>query len=238
MMKHLNIAICDDNEKICDYLEDKILAYAIRMNLECSIRKYNQGSSILQDMDKNTDVLFLDIEMPGMNGMDTARNLRRSNKDILIIFLTAYEQFVFESFKVGAFQYLLKPLKDSAFNETMDAVCEKLFQPDDVLTLHFNNQIFTVRYREILYIEVMRGKLFLYCDNQTYRYSGTLDELEKALEGHDFFRIHRSYLINIGRIGSYDNNHIVMENGDEIPISKYRRNAFKEEYIRYWSKII
>lgn len=238
IMKQLNIAICDDNEKICDYLEHKLLGYSIRNNLECSIDKFHNGQDLLDGLSRQTDLLFLDIEMEGINGMDTAKQLRRTNKNVLIVFLTAYDQFVFESFKVSAFQYLLKPLKDEDFTETMDAVCSQLFQPEDVFTFHFQNQIYSVRYHDILYIEVMRGKLFLYCDDQTYRYSGTLDEIESILADHDFYRIHRSYLINIGRIQSYDNNKIIMANGDEIPISKYRRNAFKESYISYWSKII
>lgn len=176
--------------------------------------------------------------MPGKNGMEVARLIREQNKKMLIVFMTAYSEFVFESFKVDAFRYLVKPVKDQELAESLDAIDGKFKEKQDVLTFQFQNEIFHIKYSDIIYIEGMRDKIWIYCKNQTYRWRGTMKYLMDLLENRHFFQVHRSYIINMEKIRKYNSQQITLEGGYEVPISKYRLNEFKEEYIVFWSKIL
>ena len=236
----MRIAICDDESQIRELLKEKIEKYYFSQNIEFQIQTYGSGEQLLkQDLD-SIDVLFLDVDMPGKNGMDTAREIRKTNKEMLIIFLTAYSEFVFESFKVDAFRYLVKPLKDEELAEVLQAVQKKLYVDDEeYLSFQFQNEIYNVRYSDILYIEGMRDKIWLYCkDDQTYRWRGTLKALQEQLAGRGFFQVHRSYIINMGKIQKYNSQSVLLEGDCEVPISRYKLEAFKEEYIKFWSKVL
>lgn len=107
----MEIAICDDERKICQLLQNKIEKYYFSQDLPFNIYIYEDGNSLLESNLNKIDVLFLDIDMPGKNGMEIAHELRNYNKDLLIVFLTAYSEYVFESFKVDTFRYLLKSFR-------------------------------------------------------------------------------------------------------------------------------
>ena len=234
----LNIAICDDDKTIQEILRNKIVAYSIAHNLDCGISVFSDGKEMRENLPPETNLLFLDVEMPGEDGMKAARLLREKNEQVMIVFLSGYNQYVFESFKVNAFRYLLKPLRDQEFNDTMDAIVQKLFSKKEKLVFQFERETYALDYGSIIYIEVISGKIWIYTSGQTYRWSGSIGELEDKLSGQGFFRVHRSYLINMRRIRRYTSKEITMDNGDQIPLSKYRYGKFREEYITYWSEVL
>ncbi len=234
----MRIAICDDEKQICELLKDKIEKYYFSNDMDFSIQIFESGESVLESDLNAIDILFLDVDMPGKNGMETAKEIRKQNKEMLIVFLTAYSEFVFESFKVDAFRYLIKPVKNQELLETLDAVCDKFSETEDVVTFQFQNEMFRIKYSDIIYIEGMRDKIWIYCKDRTCRWRGTMKNLKEMLENKDFFQVHRSYIINMNKIKKYNSQKITLEGGYEVPISKYRLNKFKEEYIRFWSKIL
>ena len=234
----MRIAICDDEKQICELLKEKIEKYFFSKDTEFSIRIFLNGEEVLQSDLNEIDILFLDVDMPGRNGMETAKAIRKQNKEMIIVFLTAYSEFVFESFKVDAFRYLIKPVNNQELLETLDAVCDKFSKIEDILTFQFQNETYRIKYSDIIYIEGMRDKIWIYCKDRTYRWRGTMKNLEEILEDKIFFQIHRSYIINMNKIKKYNSQKITLEGGYEVPVSKYRLNEFKEEYIRFWSKIL
>lgn len=234
----MRIAICDDEKQICELLKEKIEKYFFSKDTEFSIRIFLNGEEVLQSELNEIDILFLDVDMPGRNGMETAKAIRKQNKEMIIVFLTAYSEFVFESFKVDAFRYLIKPVNNQELCETLDAVCDKLSKIENILTFQFQNETYRIKYSDIIYIEGMRDKIWIYCKDRTYRWRGTMKNLEEILEDKIFFQIHRSYIINMNKIKKYNSQKITLEGGYEVPVSKYRLNEFKEEYIRFWSKIL
>lgn len=234
----MRIAICDDEKQICELLKEKIEKYFFSKDMEFSIQIFFNGEEVLRSDLNAIDILFLDVDMPGRNGMETAKAIRKQNKEMIIVFLTAYSEFVFESFKVDAFRYLIKPVNNQELCETLDAVCDKFSETEDILTFQFQNETYRIKYSDIIYIEGMRDKIWLYCKDRTYRWRGTMKNLEEILEDKNFFQIHRSYIINMSKIKKYNSQKITLEGGYEVPVSKYRLNEFKEEYIRFWSKIL
>lgn len=234
----MKIAICDDESAIRELLKGKIQKYNSSAEKACSILTFESGDRLLESDLKQMDVLFLDMDMPGKNGLETAKEIRKVNKDMFIVFLTAYSEFVFESFKVDAFRYLVKPLKDQELKETLDAIAQKLCEPEDYLSFQFQSEIYNIKYSDIIYIEGMRDKIWIYCKDSTYRWRGTIKSLEDCLKGKGFFKIHRSYLINMNKIRKYNSQAVWLECDYEVPISKYRLDDFKEEYIKLWSKVL
>ena len=235
----MKIAICDDESSIREILKSKIEKYYFSCSIDFSIDCYVSGVELLKQQFDEIDVLFLDVDMPGLNGMETAGEIRKTNKSMLIIFLTAYSEFVFESFKVDTFRYLVKPLKDAELAEVLQAVQDRLYADDGkYLVFQFQNESYNVKYSDILYIEGMRDKIWLHCKDGTYRWRGALKKLIELLSGHGFFQVHRSFIINMDKIQKYSSQTVQMENGEEVPISRYKLDAFKEEYIKYWSKVL
>lgn len=234
----MRIAICDDEKKICEILRDKIQKYYFARTIDFTIDVFENSDMLLGADFNNINVLFLDVDMPGKNGMETAKEIRKQNKDMLIIFMTAYSEFVFESFKVDAFRYLVKPVSEQELNETLEAVLQKYNKEEDKLNFQFQNEIYSIRYSDIIYIEGMRDKLWIYCKDETYRWRGTLRKLGDMLSDKGFFQVHRSYIINMDKIQKYNSQYVLLEGDKEVPVSKYRRNEFKEEYIRFWSRIL
>lgn len=234
----MRIAICDDESQICELIQDKIQKYCFEKEQRHSIQVFDSGEKVLESDLSHIDVLFLDVDMPGMNGLETAKAIRERNKDMIIVFLTAYSEFVFESFKVDAFRYLIKPLKDKELSETLDAIQEKMNESEECFNFQFQNETYSIKYSDIIYIEGMRDKIWFHCKDQTYRWRGTLKNLNRMLEDRGFFQVHRSYIINMNKIRRYSSASVFLEGDHEVPISKYRLDGFKEEYIKFWSKIL
>ena len=234
----MRIAICDDEAQIRELLKKRITKYCFTHNVELNLQMFENGENFINQNYDDIDVVFLDVDMPGIDGLETAKAIREKNRDMLIVFLTAYSEFVFESFKVDAFRYLVKPVPDHEMTETLDAIIDKLCAPEENLSFQFQNEMYSIRYSDIIYIEGMRDKIWIYCKDMTYRWRGTLKNLNELLQDKGFFQVHRSYIINMNKIQKYNSQTVVMESDYEVPISKYRLDDFKEEYIKYWSKIL
>lgn len=234
----MRIAICDDEKKICLFMKEIINRFYFDRDEETYISCFEGGEQLLQANLSDIDLLFLDIEMPGYNGLDVAKIIRKENQSVIIVFVTAYDEFVFESFKVKAYRYLLKPLKEEELIETLQSVQQELYSSENELSISFQNNNYRIRIPDITYVEGMKGKIWIYCKSDTYRYRGALKDIDEMLKGKGFFQIHQSYIINMNKIVRYDKTEIVLEGGYKVPVSRYKWKGFQEEYARYWSKVL
>ena len=234
----MKIAICDDERKICLFMKEIISRFYFYAEDDISIDCYENGEQLLKaDLDE-IDVLFLDIEMPGCNGMDVAKEIRKKNQTMVIVFVTAYDKFVFESFKVKAYRYLLKPVNENDLVETLQSIQKELYSSADEISFSFQNEKYRIKIADILYVEGLRGKIWIYSKNDSYRYRDALKNIDSMLKGKGFFQIHQSYIINMNKIVRYDKSEIELEGGYKIPVSRYKWKAFQEEYARYWGRLI
>lgn len=234
----MRIAICDDEKSVLEILAEKVNRYCP----EAEVRCYFSGQELLEAGDA-PDILFLDIQMPGLDGMGTAKRFREKNKRTVLIFVTAVEDYVFQAFDVGAFHYLVKPFEEEKFASVLEGAVERCRQSAEgscapkereeekhILILSSGNHV-KIRLRDIVYAEVFNRKVVIHKMTEDIEYYGKLSELEKSA-GEDFFRCHRSFLVNFRYVERYDGTMIMLERGT-VPIAKKNYPAFVKSYLRY-----
>lgn len=238
----LKIAICDDEADTRSYLSMLIQ----RQSCPCRITEYASAADCLADC-RETSLFFLDISLDsedhGPNGITLARKLREQNFHIqpVIIFITGYDQYVFEAFDVNAFQYLLKPVDEQKFAEVFNRAVAQIesytgsAQGIRALTLQSASTTRTISLDQIYYIESSNHKVILHLKNGEFTYYAKISDLETELQGQ-FFRIHKGYLVNLSYIESYSKSELTLTTGDTLLISKYKYRDFVKAYLLFLKK--
>lgn len=250
----MKIGICDDMSEVREMIADLVRR---RCPAE-DICLYDAGNSLLAE-ESLPDILFMDIQMPGINGMETAKMLRERKRQICIIFVTVMSDMVFEAFDVGAFHYLVKPFSQEKFYEVLvNAVKwsteqQKLMgryhncpvndvdraghrvQPEEerrtCIVVKQGGKSTRVCLRDIIYAEVFNRKVILHTITDDIEYYGRLTELGKQA-GENFFRVHRAYLVNMAYVVGYDARLITLEKGQAM-IAKQKYGEFVKAYLKF-----
>ena len=233
----MQIAVCDDEKEIRDMFAQKIG----KIYPKAGLSLYRSGEELLLS-DKEPDILLLDIQMPGKNGMETAKELRRKNKKVIIIFVTALDDFVFQAFDVGAFHYLVKPFDDVKFVEVLRNAVGQYEDRKNLegagrrgempsLMITSGGKHITVNLEDIVYAEVFDRKVILHTMDADIEYYGKMKELEEKA-GDEFYRTHRSFLVNFDFIRKYDATTIYLEKGQAL-MAKQNYQGFVKRYLRY-----
>lgn len=183
------------------------------------------------------DIILLDVQMPGISGMETAKRLRERGSRAIIIFLTGREDAVFDAFEYEAFRYLLKPVSEEALFAAVDAAAEKYEASqaqnatEEAFTVSSFGMHIRVRPSEIIYAEIDNRQLCLHLSDREVVYYGKMADLEK-LVGDGFFRTHRSFLINLAYVSGYSANEVTLKKGS-VYLSKRNYPAFVKAYMAY-----
>lgn len=178
------------------------------------------------------DILLLDILMPETNGMELARELRAEGSDIRIVFLTSSPDFAIESYEVKADNYLLKPVEPAKLARVLDEWRARK-APDPTITVKTSEGFLNVAPSEIYYIEARSKKVFLYLTGgRCIQNTSPLYAFEDALAGRrEFFKCHRSYLVNLLRVKRFTSTEVIMRNGSIIPIARGGNASFRDAYF-------
>lgn len=233
----MQIAVCDDEKEIRDMFAEKIKRFYPKADLLL----YASGEELLLS-DSQPDILLLDIQMPGKNGMETARELRKNNKKAIIIFVTALDDFVFQSFDVGAFHYLVKPFDNQKLVKVLMKAVEAFEERERLETVNMKKEVpsltitaggshIIVNPGDIVYAEVFDRKVLIHTMDSDIEYYGRMKELEKKV-GEEFYRPHRAYLVNFNFIRKYDAATIYLEKGQAL-MAKQNYREFVKRYLRY-----
>lgn len=230
----MRIAICDDEKEIRDMLLEKIQRFYPKAELSC----YQSGEELLL-AHSQPDILLLDIQMPGKNGISTAEELRMKWKTTILIFVTALEEYVYQAFDVEAFHYLVKPFSDEKFYEVLTKAVEKQkerndrskTEPERCIMVHSGGEHIKILLNDIVYAEVFNRKVMIHKRDEVIEYYGRLSELEKLL-GEDFFRPHRAYVVHLKYVVKYNAASITMQNGTVL-MAKANFQEFVRRYLKY-----
>lgn len=233
------IAICDDNELQRQMLAEILKEYCRRNYEKLELLEYNCGESLIFDVEDDecdVDLIFLDICMPGIDGMYTARRLRELNCNIEIVFLTATPDYALAGYDVQATGYLVKPID----RKKLDALLRHIFWREHRkrIEIKCGKQYRYPYISDIMYIESSNHKAMLHLADETQISTiEKLSTLKERIDDSHFLQCHQSYLVNMNYIADIRKN-IILSDGKEIPISARRRTETIETYHQFWEQVI
>ncbi|EUJ29131.1 response regulator [Listeria floridensis FSL S10-1187] len=229
----MKIAIVEDNLRHQETLLRYLKAYASEQQLELSIDCYNDGIEIVNQYKSNYDVIYLDVEMDVMNGMEAAERIRKMDDAVLLVFITNYVQWAIAGYSVGATDFLLKPLTYFNFLEHFKKVMKKFsVQSDKALAVKIGSGIRKILLNDLLYIESEGHYLHFHLITETFSILESMKNMEARLKEDGFFRSHNYYLVNLKYVESIDKNWLKIK-GEQLQISRPRKKAFLEALTNY-----
>lgn len=217
----LKIAVCDDEEAQRGYLFETVSEWAKRNRHLTEIRQYADAKSFLFDYaeEKDFDILLLDIEMPGMNGIELARTVRSENQAVQIVFITGYYEYFSDGFDVSALHYLIKPADEQKLCAVLDKAAGNLAYRQRSVLLSTSDGEIKVPLADILYVESENVYIIVHTVHGDYRTRVALSKFSEQLD-ETFYKVHRSYIVGLKYIKKITRTDVTMINGETVPISR------------------
>lgn len=229
-------AICDDEKAMLDQLKERILTEYKRQNFDISVEIFISGEELLKAHKDNAfDVVFLDIDMPQINGFDIAESIN-GGESTLIVFVTTHDELVYSSIKFRPFRFIRKTHLESELPEALNAVNAEISKRNAERKFPFrtkNGEVF-LDIGNIEYIEIYGHTLRVsVLGGETIECYGSLSALEEQLAAFDFVRVHKSYLVNLKYIYSIEKTQVILDDKTAIPLSRYKAADVKTKFKNY-----
>lgn len=242
-MEEVIIAICDDLEAERIGLARMVQSYARQHGQKVRLRLFSSGESLLAALGGREPIqlLFLDIYMPGLSGVETARRLRAAGSDLAIIFATTSQDHGLDSFEVRATDYLVKPFWEEDMAACLNWFFTHVPEPLRVLPVYSEGEWQNLTLSHIYYIDVYGHQSRIHTPRGMVVTRRGLDDLEAAIDSRDFLRCHRSFLVNLNHVEGIEGNDFRMDDQTLVPISlanvtKVRGQFIDWTYIKAWSQ--
>ncbi len=217
---NVHFAICDDNNIDSNYVSNLVNKWANERKYQINIDIFDSAEAFLfhYDGNKDYDILLLDIEMKKMDGVTLAREIRKTNKSVQIVFITGYSDYIADGYDVEALHYLMKPLKEEKLFVVLDRAVNRIIQNEKYLLLNYYDETIRIPLHEIVYIDVDRNYVTIH-SNQDYTIKKTLGEIEKELDKR-FFRIGRSVIVNLKYISRVTKTDVFLANNTILQLPR------------------
>ena len=229
----MKIAVCEDNNIVSSYMEDYISSLDLQ-DIEYEI--FSSGDDLIHYMEVENatfNIYFMDIEMPGRNGIETSAYIRSVDKNALIIFITDHKEYVYDVFDVLPFRFLIKPVTQTSLNAVLKKAIEQIRTAKQVFFFKQNKNRLQVSFDEILYFEANRRKVKLVTAEKEYEFYGKISELWEQLDANIFLQIHNSYVVNMEQIRQLSDSTVILKNEISLPISRHYRNPVRQRHLQY-----
>lgn len=230
----LKVAVCDDDAVQRGYLCEVAAAWAKKEKHLLELRQYGRGEEFLFDYseEKDFDILLLDVEMPGMNGIELAKKVRAESAVVQIIFITGYYEYFGDGFDVSALHYLLKPVDDEKLCPVLDRAVSNLSYRQRSLWVTCGEGSVKVALSDIVYVEAENVYVAVHTMGEKYRMRMALGKLAGQLD-ETFFKVHRSFIVNLNHVRGIARSEVTMANGHKIPLSRGMYGEVHAALIRY-----
>lgn len=229
-MEKIVIGICDDQPTVVEELKGLICSYVEQKKIEIDIRFYFSGKDALEDLEQ-LHILFLDIEMPQMDGIETGKVFFEKNKQCKIIMATACENRYREAFKINAFRFVTKPFLRAEVEEAVESAFQT-FIGVECIQLYENRHVYDIQQRNIKYIRSYDGYIEAMVSDRTMRRDISLSKMEEILDQRLFYRISREYIVNLYFVSNYQKGTIYI--GDEkLKISRRKIKEFETAFQKF-----
>lgn len=233
----LQLALCDDDNLFSEHLEKLVVEWARREGEKINIKKYNDGSKLLDYICMEGiqfDIILLDMQMKNMNGISTAQAIRKEDKNVIIIFITSYIEMVLHAFEVKAYRYLLKGTIDEEIYPVLTSAVEEIIdEKKNLFVFSFQSTDYQIPLQDIIYFESAKRSINIYLKDKVYTYYGKLNEVEYIVSKQDFIRCHQSFIVNLKYISEIKGYELMLDNHKCIPISKSKAKDVNSAFT--WS---
>lgn len=231
----IRLAVVDDDPGARALLREHLARYAAEHDAEFAIEEFTDGSELTGNYAPRFDIIFLDVEMTNLDGFSTARIIRETDPQVMLIFVTNMGQFAIKGYEVDALSYLLKPVPYFAFSQELKRCLTRLErQRDEFIMLNAGGELLRVQLAEIVYVESIKHRLVFHTTGQPISLLGTLKETEAQLADKGFFRSNSYLLVNLRHVTGVKGTDSQHTGGLELPISRARRKPFLEALTSYF----
>ncbi len=229
----IHIAIVEDEIKFASLLREYIIRYEQEQGQEIKISSFTNGEDLLEEYQCQYDIILMDIQLTFMNGMTAAENIRKFDKDVIIMFITNMTQYAVKGYEVDALDYILKPVEYFAFSQKLEkaiARCKK--EKEEYFMISTEDGVQKKRVTDILYIESQGHNVVYYMKKSHLSSRNSLKVLEMELKPYGFYRCSKGFLVNLRKVDGVKNNDCIIGE-HRIPVSRIKRKEFMEQLMRY-----
>lgn len=237
----LHAAICEDEPEISKYIEKTLVSEFEKNGFQVQFEVFNNGNKLLDMIDRHYhfDILFMDIEMPEMDGISICRKLRQINSETLVVFISNKDELVFSSFEVQPFRFIRKSHYDSLLPSLVNSIQTELARrhPNIVQIIEPGSKdLFSFDISQIMYVEAQGKNCKIMTTSGSTIIKTKLMEIEKQLSGYDFVKSHRSYLVNYKYIFTVRKSDLELTDHSIIPISRGHVEEIKKKFLNYTTR--
>lgn len=233
-MENGTVWICDDEPQQADFLQRLTQDWARQRALRLHITQYHSAEALLfaYDADKRVDILLLDIELPGLSGVELARKVRQSDRQLQIVFVSGYSEYLADGYEVEALHYLLKPVDEQKLFAVLDRALERLDARGRSLLVDGDEGLYRLPLAEIRWLEVQGNYVTIHA-GRDYTLRKPLKELEPLLD-ESFFRTGRSFLVNLHFVKQVTHTQVILTDASTVPLSRRRYDDIHRAMIAYF----
>jgi len=236
----MRIALCDDEQIQRDQINIILEEYRTPSGEKCIVDIYTNAIDLLAALKTvDYDALLLDVIMPGFSGIDAARDIRKDTMSLPIVFLTSSPEFAVESYRVHAFDYLLKPVNTGDLYRTLNHLFS-LTAGNDCLNIKNSKGMYSISYNQLEFVEISNRVIHFHCsDGSCIEVRAKLSDYEDILlERKNFLKVHRSYIINMDLMKSFDKKQFVAITGEIVPVSRNMVHEVLDSYMQYLHGVV
>ncbi|SHE71337.1 two component transcriptional regulator, LytTR family [Tissierella praeacuta DSM 18095] len=233
------IGICEDNKIFSLELKSIIERKFTQYNLESKINCFYSGEDTLEGIlnaKERYDIIFFDIELPKLNGIEVARKIRELYDDTIFIFITYLDEKVYEALDLTIFHFIRKSHFQKEINLILDSLIKKLDYLTEKYAFPIGEDNVYFRLYDILYLEILNRQLIIHTKENVYTSTyRSLKDISFDLTKKHFYEVYRGIMVNLNHVKDFIDNKIILSNGDIVYIARRRLNGFKEEFYKYIS---
>lgn len=227
----MRVAICDDVVLEIEHTRQQL--ESVYKSLDLLVTSFQQGKELIKSLNQTTyDLIILDIEMPGMDGLEVAREIRKHSEKTAICFLTSHVEYALKGYEVNAIRYLMKPVKQEQMAEIVHYILQKQAMDKKIMAKNGEDTVL-LDVDEILYLEAQNQDVRIVAKSGTYFKRYHIKDFREELRDCFFEKCHRSFLVNLRHVAGISGRDVMMDNGDRIPLSRTKEKELKASLMTY-----